>query len=236
MLDAVLQDEDIKSDGHLEPSRPKPQQGWKETTLYSLHKGDGQPPITKVFTQSGEGRHPKLSTTYSKQDPGRSKILSSHLERLLAGEPGTQQGTPGGEAVLPKGNLHYLSYMQPVPSEHAEPQTQVAFGSKTERPNLDRLLSKIGSNRIAGKQPLSVMDGKISAFVAYFSTIWLFTFCSTYFLFLKLFTEILLFLCRAIHPKCCKPAGEAQHQHGDFDGQRLGPAGCGHHRSSAGGA
>ncbi|XP_044032707.1 receptor-type tyrosine-protein phosphatase N2 [Siniperca chuatsi] len=152
---ANIQNEDIKSDGHLES---KPQQGWKETTLYSLHKGDGQPPVTKVFTQSGEGRHPKLSTTYSNRDPGRSKLLASQLERLLAEVRSTQQGAPGGKAAWPKGKLHYLSFIRPAPSYHAEPQSQVAFGSKTQRPNLDRLLLKAGSNRMTAKEPLSVVD------------------------------------------------------------------------------
>ncbi|CAN9506355.1 unnamed protein product [Ophioblennius macclurei] len=152
------QNEDIKSDGHSESSRPKPQTGWKETTVYSLQKGAGQPPITKVFTQSGEGRHPKLSTTSSSQDPGRSKLLSSHLAQLLAAAPGLQQGTPGGEAEAPKGKLRYLGYTRPAPSDHAEPQTHAVYGSKPQRPDLDKLLLKAGSNRLAAKQPLSVMD------------------------------------------------------------------------------
>ncbi|KAA8580674.1 hypothetical protein FQN60_013632, partial [Etheostoma spectabile] len=155
---ANFQIEDIKSEGHLEPSRSKPQQGWKETTIYSHQKGAGQPPVTKVFTQSGEGRHPKLSTTYSNQDPGRSKLLSSQLERLLAEVPSNQQSSPSGKAARPKGKLHYLSYIRPAPSDHAEPQSQVAFGSKTQRPDLDRLLLKAGSNRLTVKEPLSVMD------------------------------------------------------------------------------
>uniref|UniRef100_A0A8P4K1S9 Protein tyrosine phosphatase receptor type N2 n=1 Tax=Dicentrarchus labrax TaxID=13489 RepID=A0A8P4K1S9_DICLA len=91
----------------------QPGQGWKETTLYSVHKGDGQPPVTKVFTQSGEGRHPKLSSSYSNRDPGRSKPLSSQLERLLAEVPSVQQGAPGGKDAWPKGKLHYLSYIRP---------------------------------------------------------------------------------------------------------------------------
>ncbi|XP_056220052.1 receptor-type tyrosine-protein phosphatase N2 [Seriola aureovittata] len=153
-----VQNEDIKSDGDSEPSRPKPQQGWKETTVYSLQKGAGQPPLTKVFTQSGEGRHPKLSTTYTNRDPGKSKLLSSHLERLLTGAPGTQLGTQGGEASRPKGKLRYLNYIRPSPSEDAKLQSQVAFGSKTQRPNLDRLLLKAGSNRLTAKEPLSVVD------------------------------------------------------------------------------
>uniref|UniRef100_A0A8C9YZI5 Protein tyrosine phosphatase receptor type N2 n=1 Tax=Sander lucioperca TaxID=283035 RepID=A0A8C9YZI5_SANLU len=116
----------------LSSVRSKPQQGWKETTIYSHQKGAGQPPVTKVFTQSGEGRHPKLSTTYSNRDPVRSKLLSSQLERLLAEVPSTQQSSPGGKAAWPKGKLHYLSYIRPAPSNHAEPQSQVAFGSKTQ--------------------------------------------------------------------------------------------------------
>lgn len=84
------------------------------------------------------------------------------MERLLAGAPSTQQGTPGGEAVWPKGKLHYFSYVQPALKEHEEPQTQVAFDSKAQRPNLDRLLFKAGSNRLTAKKPLSSIDGKIN--------------------------------------------------------------------------
>ncbi|XP_071382058.1 receptor-type tyrosine-protein phosphatase N2 [Centroberyx affinis] len=150
--------EDIRPDGRLDSSQPKPQQGWKKTTIYSLQKGAGQPPVTKVVTQSGEGRHPQLAPAHSNQDPGRSRLLSKQLERLLAGSTGTQQGIPGGEAPWPKGKLHYLSYIRPAPTDHAEPQSQVAFGSKTPRPNLDRLLFKAGSNRLTAKEPLSGMD------------------------------------------------------------------------------
>lgn len=148
----------------MEPSRSKPQQGWKETTVYSVHNGDGKPPVTKVFTKSGEGRHPKLSPTYSNQDPGRSKLLSSELERLLAAIPNTQQGAPDGKAAWPKGKLHYLNYVRPAPSDHAEPQSQVDFGSKTQKPNLDRLLLKAGSNRLPAKEPVDIMDGKIRVY------------------------------------------------------------------------
>uniref|UniRef100_UPI0037E8C45D receptor-type tyrosine-protein phosphatase N2 n=1 Tax=Semicossyphus pulcher TaxID=241346 RepID=UPI0037E8C45D len=158
---ADVQNEGIKSDDHLEPSRSKPQQAWKETTLYSLHKGDGQPPVTKVFTKSGEGRHPGFSKTFSNQDAEKSKLLSSQLERLLAEIPSTKQGGQGGKATWPEGKLHYLSYTRPAPSDHAEPQSQVAFTSKTQRPNLDRLLLKAGSNRLKEKEPLSVMDDHI---------------------------------------------------------------------------
>ncbi|KAM6908156.1 receptor-type tyrosine-protein phosphatase N2 [Lycodopsis pacificus] len=157
-LGANAQNEDVKSEGHLEPSRLKPQQGWKETTIYSHQKGAGQPPVTKVFTQSGDGRHPKLSTTYSNRDPGGNKLLSSHLEQLLAEAPSTQQGAPGVKSAWPKGKLHYLSYIRPALNDHAEPQSHVAFSSKTQGPNLDRLLLKAGSNRLTAKEPHSVMD------------------------------------------------------------------------------
>ncbi|XP_061569593.1 receptor-type tyrosine-protein phosphatase N2 [Cololabis saira] len=153
-----VQNKNLKYDGLLEPGRPKPKQGWKETTLYSLQKGASQPPVTKVITQSGEGRHPKLSKAYSVQDPERSKLFSNHLERLFAGAPGTQQEVPGGEAVWPKGKLHYLSHMSPAQNVPAESKIQVAFGSKTEKPNLDRLLFKAGANRLPAKKPLNVMD------------------------------------------------------------------------------
>ncbi|XP_054479029.1 receptor-type tyrosine-protein phosphatase N2 [Anoplopoma fimbria] len=155
---ANVQNEDIKSEGHLEPSRSKPQQGWKETTIYSHQKGAGQTPVTKVFTQSGEGRHPKLSKTYSNRDPGGSKLLSSHLEQLLAEVPSTQEGVPGVKLAWPKGKLHYLSYIRPAQSEKVEPQSQVAFSSKSQRPNLDRLLLKAGSNRPTAKESLNDMD------------------------------------------------------------------------------
>uniref|UniRef100_A0A1A7WZE4 Protein tyrosine phosphatase, receptor type, N polypeptide 2 n=1 Tax=Iconisemion striatum TaxID=60296 RepID=A0A1A7WZE4_9TELE len=146
-----IQNEDINTDS---PSKPKPKQGWKETTIYSLQKGAGQPPVTKVISKSGEGRHPKLSATYSSQD--KSKLLSNHLEQLLSGASGTQQGISGGEAAWPKGKLHYLSYMQPALSDHAEPQA--AFGSKTTPPDLNRLLFKAGSNRLTAKEPPSAVD------------------------------------------------------------------------------
>ncbi|CAJ1082064.1 receptor-type tyrosine-protein phosphatase N2 [Xyrichtys novacula] len=151
------QSENIKTD---EPSRSKPQQAWKETTLYSVHKGDGQPPVTKVFTKSGEGKHPGFSSTFSKPDPERSKLLSSHLGRLLAEIPSTQQGGKGGTAEWPKGKLHYLNYLHPAPGDHAEPQPQVAFTSKIQKPNLDQLLLKAGSNRLNTNEPLSIMDDR----------------------------------------------------------------------------
>ncbi len=172
----MLQNGNIKSDGHVEQSWSKPQQGWLETTLYSLHKGDGQPPVTKVFTQSGEGPHPKLSTTYSDVDNGRSKLLSSHLEQILSKVPSTQQDNQGGKAVWPKGKLHYLSYIRPASSDHAEPQSQVSFSSKIQRPNLDRLLLRAGSNRQNAKEPLGDMDGKINCLIVCFRNFILYSF------------------------------------------------------------
>nr|XP_020457954.1 receptor-type tyrosine-protein phosphatase N2-like [Monopterus albus] len=145
-------------DGPLESKQPKPQQGWKETTIYSLQKGADQPPVTKVLTQSGEGRHPKLSTTFSNWDLARGKLLSSHLEQLLAGASGTPQNTPGGQAVWPEGKLHYLSSIQPAQSDHSELQPQVAFGSRTQKPNLNRLPFKANSNRLTAEEPLNIMD------------------------------------------------------------------------------
>uniref|UniRef100_A0A3P9M3X2 Protein tyrosine phosphatase receptor type N2 n=1 Tax=Oryzias latipes TaxID=8090 RepID=A0A3P9M3X2_ORYLA len=127
-----VQDEDMVSDALSAPSQPKPKQGWKETTIYSLQKGAGQPPVSKVITKSGEGRHPKLSASI--QDPHRGKHLSNHLEQLFAGTSGTQQGVPGSEAVWPKGKLQYLSYLQPAQSNQA------------------------GSDRLAVKKPLDAMD------------------------------------------------------------------------------
>ncbi|XP_020568112.1 receptor-type tyrosine-protein phosphatase N2 [Oryzias latipes] len=149
-----VQDEDMMSDALSAPSQPKPKQGWKETTIYSLQKGAGQPPVSKVITKSGEGRHPKLSASI--QDPHRGKHLSNHLEQLFAGTAGTQQGVPGGEAVWPKGKLQYLSYLRPAQST-AKPQTQ-AFDSKTSKLDLDGLLFKAGSDRLAVKKPLDAMD------------------------------------------------------------------------------
>ncbi|XP_024136017.1 receptor-type tyrosine-protein phosphatase N2 isoform X1 [Oryzias melastigma] len=146
-----VQHEDMVSDALSAPGRPKPKQGWKETTIYSLQKGAGQPPVSKVITKSGEGRHPKLSTAYSIQDPHSSKHISNHLEQLLTGASGKQQGD--GEAVWPKGKLQYLGYLRPAQSNQAEPQTS-AFGSKTSKLDLDGLLFKAGSDRLAAKKPL----------------------------------------------------------------------------------
>ncbi|XP_038153792.1 receptor-type tyrosine-protein phosphatase N2 isoform X1 [Cyprinodon tularosa] len=152
----VNQNQDITPDAPKKTSQLKPNQGWKETTIYSLQKGAGQPPVTKVITKSGDGRHPKLSTGYSSHEPDRSKLLSNHVQQLLPGASGTQQGFTGGEPVWPKGKLHYLSYLQPAQSNRADPQ--IAFGSNPAKPNLDRLLFKAGSNQLLSKSPHSVMD------------------------------------------------------------------------------
>ncbi|MEQ2208948.1 hypothetical protein XENOCAPTIV_020286, partial [Xenoophorus captivus] len=148
--------EDFTPDALKKPIKPKPKQGWKKTTIYSLQKGAGQPPVTKVITKSGDGRHPKLSTTYARPEPDRSKLLSNHLQQLLPGASGTQQGVTAGGPVWPKGKLHYLNYLQPAQNDRADPQ--IAFGSNTAMPNLDRLLFKAGSNWFPAKNPYSVMD------------------------------------------------------------------------------
>lgn len=148
----MLQNEDVQPDGRLESGRPKSQQAWKETAIYSLQKGAGRPPVTKVFSQSGEGKHPKLSSVHSNQ------LLSSHLEQLLAGAPGSQQSSPGVETAWPNGKLHYLNSIRPS-SDHTD--QLASFGSKKPRPSLDRLL-KGGTNRLAAKGPLNVVDGESS--------------------------------------------------------------------------
>lgn len=165
----MLQNEDFKPELQFEPSQSKPKQGWKETTLFSVHRGDGKPPVTKVFTKSGEGRHPMLSTTFTNQDPGRSKLTSSQLERLHADLPNTQQRAPGDKNAWPTGKLHYLNYIRPPSGGRSE--SQLDFGSKTQRPNLDKLLFKANSNQLTPKAPLSVTDGIFFSFPScgYFS-------------------------------------------------------------------
>ncbi|XP_062415223.1 LOW QUALITY PROTEIN: receptor-type tyrosine-protein phosphatase N2 [Pungitius pungitius] len=158
-LGSNAENDDIKSEGLSQPSRPKPQQGWKETTIYSHQKGAGRPPVTKVFTQSGEGRHPKLGATYSSREPGGGQLLGSHLERLLAEVPSAQQGAPSGKPAWPEdGKLRYLSYARPAPSDRVEPRPRVAFGPKTQKPNPDRLLFEAGSNQVTAEEPHGVMD------------------------------------------------------------------------------
>ncbi|XP_028289753.1 receptor-type tyrosine-protein phosphatase N2 [Gouania willdenowi] len=141
-----IQNGDISTDDQFKPNQPKPKTGWKETTIYSHHNGDGKPPVTKVFTQSGEGRHPKLSNSFI-QYPGKTKLLSSHLEQLLAAAPSHAQDTPAGEASQAKGKL--------PKSDYQEPQAEDVFSSKPQRPSLDRLLFKANSNRPNPKQPFS---------------------------------------------------------------------------------
>lgn len=144
---ANVQNEDVKSDGDLEPSRSKPKHSWKETSVFSHQKEAGRPPITNVFTHTGEGKHPKLSPSYANRDPGRNALLASHLERLLSEVPSTRQGNE---------KLHYINYIRPASSNRAA--SQVAFTSKSQRPNPDRLLFKASSNPPAAKEPLGAVD------------------------------------------------------------------------------
>ncbi|XP_077365209.1 receptor-type tyrosine-protein phosphatase N2 [Festucalex cinctus] len=133
---ASAQNEGIAYDGP--PDLGPPKSGWKETSVYSLQKGADQPPITKVFSQSGEGRHPKFSAPY--------KPLSNHLEQLFT------EGGPSGS----KGKLRYLGYVRPPPEE-----VRVAFGSKAPKPNLDGLLFKSGSNQMTAKKPPNFMNDRL---------------------------------------------------------------------------
>lgn len=103
-----------------------------------------------------------MLNTFTNQDPGRSQLPSGQLERLLAEATGARQDAPGRKAVLPTGKLHYLSYIRPSSGGHYESQSQLDFGSKTQRPNLDKLPFKVGSNRLTAKDPLTDMDGKIA--------------------------------------------------------------------------
>ncbi|XP_033933286.1 receptor-type tyrosine-protein phosphatase N2-like, partial [Pseudochaenichthys georgianus] len=144
---ANVQNEDVKSDGDLEPSRSKPKHSWKETSVFSHQKEAGRPPITNVFTHTGEGKHPKLSPSYANRDPGRNALLTSHLERLLSEVPSTRQGNE---------KLHYINYIRPASSNQAA--SQVAFTSKSQRPHPDRLLFKASSNPPAAKEPLGAVD------------------------------------------------------------------------------
>lgn len=112
-----------------------------------------------------------FSPSYSSPEPGRGKLLSSHLERLLAEAPGTQQGDPGGKTAWPAGKLHYLNSIHPLaPDSQSETASQVAFGPKAERPDLDKLLFKAGANHHSAKEPLNSMDGKcvFICFILYF--------------------------------------------------------------------
>lgn len=141
---SASQKDDFKSDRPFESGWSKPKPGWKETTLYSLHRGDGNPPLTKVITKTGEGRHPLLGS----KDPGRNELPSKHLERLLA---------PGGKEAWPTGKLRYLNYIHPV----GHSASQLDFGSSPQRPNPDKALFQTSPNRQASKEPLSISHGKI---------------------------------------------------------------------------
>ncbi|XP_016887004.1 receptor-type tyrosine-protein phosphatase N2 isoform X2 [Cynoglossus semilaevis] len=144
----------------------KPKHGWKETTVYSLHRGDGSPPLTKVFTQGGEGPHPKLTSSYSSQDPVRGKLRSNHLERLLGGAPGIHQESAGDQASWPREQLQYLGYFGPGLSEQTKLPSQETLSSKTQRPNLHQLLLEAGRHPVAAKEPLSVVDERLIQKVA----------------------------------------------------------------------
>lgn len=135
---------DFKADPPFDSGWSKAKPGWKETTLYSLHRGDGKPPLTKVFTKTGEGRHPLLAN----KDPGRSGLPSKQLERLLA---------PGGKEAWPTGKLRYLNYVHPA--GHSE--SQLDFGSSPQSPNPDKVLFQASSNRPTPKEALGASDGKI---------------------------------------------------------------------------
>ncbi|XP_061877602.1 receptor-type tyrosine-protein phosphatase N2 isoform X1 [Entelurus aequoreus] len=117
------QNEDIAYD--------EPKTGWKQTGVYSVQKGD-QAPVTKVFSHSGQGRH-----------PDDNKALSNHLDQLLGG------GLSGPQASWPKGKLRYLSYVRPPPRDQ-----QVAFGSKSPKTNSNHLLFKSVPSQLSGKKHL----------------------------------------------------------------------------------
>ncbi|TWW70874.1 hypothetical protein D4764_17G0003570, partial [Takifugu flavidus] len=140
---SVSQNDDFKSDPPFESGWSKPKPGWKETTLYSLHRGDGNPPLTKVITKTGEGRHPLLSS----KDPGRNELPSKQLERLLA---------PGAKEAWPTGKLRYLNYIHPV----GHSASQLDFGSSPQRPNPDKVLFQTSPNRHASKEPLGISDDR----------------------------------------------------------------------------
>ncbi|XP_049605932.1 receptor-type tyrosine-protein phosphatase N2 isoform X2 [Syngnathus scovelli] len=110
--------------------RGPPKSAWKETSVYSLQKAANQAPITKIFSQSGEGRHPELSAPY--------RPLSNHLGQLLT------QGGPTGS----KGKLRYLGYVRPPPDE-----VHLAFGPKSPKAKLDGLLFRSGSDRPTAEKP-----------------------------------------------------------------------------------
>ncbi|XP_037136004.1 receptor-type tyrosine-protein phosphatase N2 isoform X2 [Syngnathus acus] len=110
--------------------RGPPKSAWKETSVYSLQKAANQAPITKVFSQSGEGRHPELSAPY--------RPLSNPLGQLL-----TQVGPTGS-----KGKLRYLGYVRPPPDE-----VHLAFPPKSPKAKLDGLLLRSGSDRATAKKP-----------------------------------------------------------------------------------
>lgn len=82
---SLSQSDGVKPDLPSESGGSKVKPSWKETSLYSLHRGDGKPPLTKVFTKTGDGRHPLLSNP-----------------------------DPAGKEAWPTGKLRYLNYIHPA--------------------------------------------------------------------------------------------------------------------------
>uniref|UniRef100_A0A673AS90 Protein tyrosine phosphatase receptor type N2 n=1 Tax=Sphaeramia orbicularis TaxID=375764 RepID=A0A673AS90_9TELE len=133
------------------------QQYLKGMGFLSESEGKGQPQAQQ------KGATTQVRNISKKQTNSILRILKEQTPFQPVGTASCQStrhsaGTPGGEASWPKGKLHYLGSVKPSQTDHAEPQPQVAFGSETSRPNLDRLLFKAGSNRLDTKEPLSVMD------------------------------------------------------------------------------
>ncbi|XP_019897555.1 receptor-type tyrosine-protein phosphatase N2 isoform X2 [Esox lucius] len=138
-----------------------------KTPFYSLQSV--RPPKDKLFTSGAVGSwRPPVETAWSSQEPenakGSTKGLAAQLEHYLAGATHTQShplpGAVVGSLVGPKGKLHYVSYVSPLPpGGQGKAQAQLDdSGSKPPRPNLDRLLFKAASNHPVPKKPLSTVD------------------------------------------------------------------------------
>lgn len=127
---SLLQNDGVRPNLPSEWGRSRLKPGWKETTLYSLHRGDGNPPLTKVFTKSGEGPHPLLSH----QEPG-----GRELDRLLG---------PAGKEAWPAGRLQYLSSIHPGPHS----KYQLDLGSGPQKPIPNQVLFRSGSTGPAPKE------------------------------------------------------------------------------------
>ncbi|XP_077592647.1 receptor-type tyrosine-protein phosphatase N2 [Stigmatopora nigra] len=128
-----IQNDGVSYDGP--PNRGLPKSGWKETSIYSHQKGADQAPITKVFSKSGEGRHPKLAASY--------KPHFNQLEQILGGR----------EPPESNGKLRYLGYVRPPPD-----MVRMDFGSKGPKSNLDSLLFRTGADQRMAKKPPNVMN------------------------------------------------------------------------------